>query len=170
MLRNLREYRNLARGLVLGALGALLVASVGACGGDDPTATPKPKAAAPAATATPVPGLIDSLYAGAKAEGEVIWATTDTEKRTAAMIEGFEQAYPGVKVKLITGTSADLTEKLFLEATANKVSVDVTDPGRDNRVVDQGLAEDQRSRSADAAVLERCRSNAAHSALRGTPV
>ena len=142
MLRNLREYRNLARGLVLGALGALLVASVGACGGDDPTPTPKPKAAAPAATATPVPGLIDSLYAGAKAEGEVIWATTDTEKRTAAMIEAFEQAYPGVKVKLITGTSADLTEKLFLEAQANKVSVDVTDPGRDNRVVDQGLAED----------------------------
>ena len=49
MLRNLREYRNLARGLVLGALGVLLIASLGACGGDDPTATPVP----PAATATP---------------------------------------------------------------------------------------------------------------------
>jgi len=144
MLRNLREYRNLARGLVLGALGVLLTASLGACGGDDPTPTPTPKpvAAAPAATPTPVPSLLDSLYAGAKVEGEVIWATTDTEKRTTAIISGFEQAYPGVKVKLITGNTAELTERLFLEAQANKVSVDVTDPGRDNRVVDQGLAED----------------------------
>ena len=138
MLRTVK----MTRGLGLWVLGTLLVAAVAACGGSDPTATPTPRAAAPAATPTPVPGLLDQLYTGAKAEGEVIWATTDTEKRTTAMISGFEQRYPGVKVKLITGTSADLTERLFLEAQANKVSVDVTDPGRDNRVVDQGLAED----------------------------
>jgi len=128
----------------IAVLLSLLLPVLAACGSDDPTPTPVPKAAAPAA-ATPTPvvlGLLEQLYAGAQVEGEVVWATTDTEKRTTTMIAGFEQRYPGVTVKLITGTSADLTERLFLEAQANKVSVDVTDPGRDNRVVDQGLAED----------------------------
>ncbi len=58
------------------------------------------------------------------------------------MIGAFEDEYPGVSVQLITANSADLRERFFLEAQANRITVDVTDPGRDNRVVDEDLAED----------------------------
>ena len=126
---------------VLATLVALLaVASLAACGSDPtptPTATP-----APAATPTPVPGLLEQLYAGAQQEGGIVWATTDTEERTTAMIGAFEAKYPGVKVSLITANSAELRERLFLEAQAGRITVDVTDPGRDNRVIEEDLAED----------------------------
>jgi iron(III) transport system substrate-binding protein len=126
---------------VLATLVALLaVASLAACGSDPtptPTATP-----APQATPTPVPGLLEQLYAAAQQEGEIVWATTDTEERTTAMIGAFQAKYPGVKVSLITANSAELRERLFLEAQAGRITVDVTDPGRDNRVIEEDLAED----------------------------
>lgn len=126
---------------VLATLVALLaVASFAACGSDPtptPTATP-----APQATPTPVPGLLEQLYAAAQEEGEIVWATTDTEERTTAMIGAFQAKYPGVKVSLITANSAELRERLFLEAQAGRITVDVTDPGRDNRVIEEDLAED----------------------------
>ena len=126
---------------VLATLVALLaVASLAACGSDPtptPTATP-----APQATPTPVPGLLEQLYAAAQEEGEIVWATTDTEERTTAMIGAFQAKYPGVKVSLITANSAELRERLFLEAQAGRITVDVTDPGRDNRVIEEDLAED----------------------------
>ena len=125
------------------ALVALLIAaSFAACGTDEPTPTATPRPAAATATPTPVPSLLDQLYAAAQEEGEIVWATTDTEERTTAMIGAFEAKYPGVKVSLITANSAELRERLFLEAQAGNVTVDVTDPGRDNRVVDEDLAED----------------------------
>ena len=122
------------------ALVALLAAAFAACGSDPtptPTATP-----APQATPTPVPGLLEQLYTAAQQEGEIVWATTDTEERTTAMIGAFEAKYPGVKVSLITANSAELRERLFLEAQAGRITVDVTDPGRDNRVIEEDLAED----------------------------
>ncbi len=126
---------------VLATLVALLaVASLAACGSDPtptPTATP-----APQATPTPVPGLLDQLYAAAQQEGEIVWATTDTEERTTAIIGAFQAKYPGVNVSLITANSAELRERLFLEAQAGRITVDVTDPGRDNRVIEEDLAED----------------------------
>ena len=125
------------------ALVALLVAaSFAACGTDEPTPTATPRPAAATATPTPVPSLLDQLYAGAQEEGEVVWATTDQEEVTALFIEDFQETYPGVKVSLIRATSAELRDRLFLEATANKITVDVTDPGRDNRVVEEDLAVD----------------------------
>ncbi|MCY4447442.1 MAG: extracellular solute-binding protein [Chloroflexi bacterium] len=123
------------------ALAALMaVASLAACG-SDPTATPTPTPA-PQATPTPVPGLLEQLYAAAQQEGGIVWATTDTEERTTAIIGAFEAKYPGVAVSLITANSAELRERLFLEAQAGKITVDVTDPGRDNRVIEEDLAED----------------------------
>ena len=125
------------------ALVALLVAALfAACGTDDPTPTPTPRPAVATATPTPVPSVVDQLYAGAQEEGEVVWATTDQEEVTALFIEAFQEAYPGVKVSLIRATSAELRDRLFLEATANKITVDVTDPGRDNRVIEEDLAVD----------------------------
>ena len=123
------------------ALAALMaVASLAACG-SDPTATPT-ATPAPQATPTPVPGLLEQLYAAAQQEGGIVWATTDTEERTTAIIGAFEAKYPGVAVSLITANSAELRERLFLEAQAGKITVDVTDPGRDNRVIEEDLAED----------------------------
>ncbi len=127
----------------LATMAALLVAvPLAACGSEDPTPTPTPRPAVATATPTPVPGLLDQLYAGAQEEGEVVWATTDQEEVTALFIEAFQETYPGVKVSLIRATSAELRDRLFLEATADKITVDVTDPGRDNRVVEEDIAED----------------------------
>ncbi len=137
-----RYHQKWTRLLFLGVTGALLAASLAACG-TDPTATPT-ATSAPQSPQTPTstPGLIDRLYTAAQEEGEVVWATTDTEVTTTAMIAAFEQAYPGVRVNLITANTAGLTERLFLEAQAGRISVDVTDPGRDNKVLEQNLAED----------------------------
>ncbi len=136
-----RKLINICTRAVLATLVALLaVASLAACGSDPtptPTATP-----APQATPTPVPGLLEQLYAAAQEEGEIVWATTDTEERTTAMIGAFQAKYPGVNVSLITANSAELRERLFLEAQAGRITVDVTDPGRDNRVIEEDLAED----------------------------
>ena len=123
------------------ALVALLAAAAFAACGSDPTPTPT-ATPAPQATPTPVPGLLEQLYTAAQQEGEIVWATTDTEERTTAMIGAFEAKYPGVKVSLITANSAELRERLFLEAQAGRITVDVTDPGRDNRVIEEDLAED----------------------------
>ncbi len=128
------------RAIPVALVALLAVASLAACGSDPtptPTATP-----APQATPTPVPGLLEQLYAAAQQEGEIVWATTDTEERTTAMIGAFEAKYPGVNVSLITANSAELRERLFLEAQAGRITVDVTDPGRDNRVIEEDLAED----------------------------
>lgn len=128
------------RSIPVALVALLAVASFAACGSDPtptPTATP-----APQATPTPVPGLLEQLYAAAQQEGEIVWATTDTEERTTAMIGAFQAKYPGVKVSLITANSAELRERLFLEAQAGRITVDVTDPGRDNRVIEEDLAED----------------------------
>ena len=124
------------------ALVAVLAAALFAACGSDPTPTPTPRPAVATATPTPVPSLLDTLYAGAQEEGEVVWATTDQEEVTAIFIEDFQNTYPGVKVSLIRATSAELRDRLFLEATANRITVDVTDPGRDNRVVEEDLAVD----------------------------
>lgn len=123
------------------ALVALLAVAMFAACGSDPTPTPT-ATPAPQATPTPEPNLLERYYQAAQQEGEIIWATTDTEERTTAMIGAFEAKYPGVKVNLITANSAELRERLFLEAQANKITVDVTDPGRDNRVIEEDLAED----------------------------
>ena len=136
--------RILSVALAVAAVAAL-AAALAACGSDPtPTPTPTPVPAAPEATATPTPepDLLQALHAAAQEEGEIVWATTDTEERTTAMIGAFEDTYPGVSVSLITANSAELRERLFLEAQANKITVDVTDPGRDNRVIDEDLAED----------------------------
>lgn len=135
------------------ALGAAVLALAGllaACGSDPtatpaPTATPRPMATqAPqaAATPTPAPSLLERLHTAAQDEGRIVWATTDTEERTTAIINAFQARYPGVRVELVTANSADLRTRLFAEATAGRITVDVTDPGRDNRVVNEGLAED----------------------------
>ena len=129
-----------ARAALMALAALLAVASLAACGSDPtptPTATP-----APQATPTPVPGLLEQLYAAAQEEGGIVWATTDTEERTTAIIGAFEAKYPGVKVSLITANSAELRERLFLEAQAGRITVDVTDPGRDNRVIEEDIAED----------------------------
>ena len=136
------------------AAGALAVAALlasaallAACGRDptptpEPTATPRPAAPQATATPTPEPTLLERLYEGARDEGEVVWATTDTEERTTAIINAFQARYPGVSVALVTANSADLRTRLFAEAQAGRITVDVTDPGRDNRVVNEDLAED----------------------------
>ena len=135
-----RYQRGIAQLVVVALIGALVVTLMAACG-SDPTPTPT-SAPQEQAKPTPTPGLLDRLHAAARQEGEVIWATTDTEERTSAMIGAVEKAYPGVPVKLITANSKELTERLFLEAQAGQITVDVTDPGRDNRVVEADLAED----------------------------
>ena len=90
------------------------------------------------------PSLLDQLYAGAQEEGEVVWATTDTEEASPPLfIERLPGEVPGSEGEpdhrerapnCVTGSS--------WRRQANKITVDVTDPGRDNRVVEEDLAVD----------------------------
>ena len=78
----------------------------------------------------PTAGRADeaSLYAAAKAEGEVVWYTTlifDTAVRP--LIAAFEQKYPGVDVKFSRADSVPTALKILAEGRAGKPQADVFD-------------------------------------------
>ena len=69
-----------------------------------------------------------SLYAAAKAEGQVVWYTTlifDTAVRP--LIAAFEQKYPGVEVKFSRADSVPTALKILAEGRAGKPQADVFD-------------------------------------------
>ena len=69
-----------------------------------------------------------SLYAAAKAEGQVVWYTTlifDTAVRP--LIAAFEQKYPGVEVKFARADSVPTALKILAEGRAGKPQADVFD-------------------------------------------
>lgn len=69
-----------------------------------------------------------SLYAAAKAEGQITWYTTlifDTAVRP--LMNAFQQKYPGVQVKFSRADSAPTALKILNEERAGKVQADVFD-------------------------------------------
>lgn len=64
------------------------------------------------------------LYAGAKAEGKVVWYTSLAGSSYKELAKGFETKYPGVKIEPYRATSGDLMTKLVAEAEARHVLAD----------------------------------------------
>jgi iron(III) transport system substrate-binding protein len=60
------------------------------------------------------------LYAGAKAEGKVIWYTSLAGDSYKEMVKAFETKYPGIKVESFRAAGADLVVRLEEEAKARR--------------------------------------------------
>jgi Bacterial extracellular solute-binding protein len=67
------------------------------------------------------------LYAGAKAEGKVVWYTSLAGESYKAMVKAFEAKYPGVKVEAYRGSGHELTTRMMEEAKARKSIVDAVE-------------------------------------------
>lgn len=60
------------------------------------------------------------LYAGAKAEGKIIWYTSLAGDSYKEMVKAFEAKYPGVKVESYRAAGAELVVRLEAEAKARR--------------------------------------------------
>jgi ABC-type Fe3+ transport system substrate-binding protein len=71
-----------------------------------------------------------SLVAAATKEGEVVWYATIVRNQAARpLAEAFEKKYPGIKVRLHTGTQNDVLLKILDEGRAGGPRVDVSHGG-----------------------------------------
>jgi iron(III) transport system substrate-binding protein len=64
------------------------------------------------------------FYAGAKAEGKVVWYTSLAGSSYKELAKGFETKYPGVKIEPYRATSSDIMTKLVAEAEAKHFLAD----------------------------------------------
>lgn len=65
------------------------------------------------------------LYAGAKAEGKVVWYTSLAGSSYKELSKGFDTKYPGVKIEPYRATSTDIMTKVTAEAQAQQIIADV---------------------------------------------
>ncbi len=72
------------------------------------------------------------LYAGAKAEGKVMWYTSLAGDSYKAMIKAFETKYPGVQVDSYRVSGADITARMVEEAKAKRRIVDTIETTEGN--------------------------------------
>lgn len=161
--------------LALSATLALLV--VAACGAD-PTATPRPTntpvptptqammtdpTAMPTAmmepTAMPAKSLEDTLYEQALAtnDGKIAWVFPTRASQGDPIMEAFEAEYPGLDVELTTKSTSEVTEGLLLEHQLGNLAADVSDPGRDSRLLDRGIFSDSTDIFDDVGIEEQAR-------------
>ena len=150
--------------LVLSTMLALLV--VAAACGSDPTATPVPPTATPTAEAMmekPTPtammeekSLEEKLYeeALATSNGEISWVFPTRASQGDPIMEAFEAQYPGLDVTLTTKSTSEVTEGLLLEHQVGRIAADVSDPGRDSRLLDRGIFGDSSDIFADVGIPE----------------
>jgi ABC-type Fe3+ transport system substrate-binding protein len=64
------------------------------------------------------------LYAGAKAEGKIMWYTSLAGGSYKELANAFEARYPGVKVEAYRGTRQELGARIMAETQANRPIVD----------------------------------------------
>ena len=155
--------------LALSAMLALLV--VAACGAD-PTATPRPtNTPAPTPTqammeqptamptAMPAKSLEEMLYEEALAtnEGKIAWVFPTRASQGDPIMEAFEAEYPGLDVELTTKSTSEVTEGLLLEHQLGNLAADVSDPGRDSRLLDRGIFSDSTDIFDDVGIDEQAR-------------
>ncbi len=71
-----------------------------------------------------------SLIAAATKEGEVVWYATLVRNQAARpLADAFERKYPGIKVRLHTGTQSDVLLKILDEGRTGSPRVDVSHGG-----------------------------------------
>lgn len=82
--------------------------------------------AAMGAAAAPDPALLEA----AKKEGEVVWYTSLVVNQAARpLVAAFEKEYPGIKVRMTSGTTSDLLQKIMAEGQAGSPRADVSHAG-----------------------------------------
>jgi iron(III) transport system substrate-binding protein len=131
-LRPLRSHRPARLTAAVAAATAVVLAAVGCSSGlaDNPGTRP----AGPGAKSTayaPYAGLTgqartDKLVADAKAQGgelDVYTSNTDIQ----GLVDGFQAAYPGIKVNAFRANSETVLQRVLQEASAKKVGNDVVD-------------------------------------------
>ena len=72
------------------------------------------------------------LYAGAKAEGKVVWYTSLAGGSYKEIVNVFEKKYPGVKVEAFRASGSDLTVKLEEETKAKRYIADAIETTEGN--------------------------------------
>ena len=72
------------------------------------------------------------LYAGAKAEGKVVWYTSLAGGSYKEIVNVFEKKYPGVKVEAFRASGSDLTLKLDEETKAKRYIADAIETTEGN--------------------------------------
>lgn len=128
---------------LIGGLALLLMAA--ACGGGEPTATPVPDAGAQSEESPRIRELKavseakglrflthDEIVAGAQREGKLIATPGFDDANFRAIKEGFEAAYPFIKltIQAVGGTHAG--ERFNLEMLSGRAEVDVLEAGGDD--------------------------------------
>jgi iron(III) transport system substrate-binding protein len=130
MMRRSRPHPPLLAGIAAGVV--VLLAAAGCSSGlaDGPGAAPAGPGAASTAYA-PYTGLTgqartDKLVADAKAAGgELDLYTSNTDIQ--ALVDGFQAAYPGIKVNAFRANSETVLQRVLQETSAHKVGNDVID-------------------------------------------
>lgn len=125
--------------VVRGLSGALLglTMMLSACGGASAPASSAAPATSAAASGAPTSVANIAKYqgadrqqileAGAKKEGTVSWYTVLAGEGVDALVAGFQQKYPYLKVDTFRADTAPLFARMTQEAQANKPSFDVVD-------------------------------------------
>ncbi|MBI4488021.1 MAG: ABC transporter substrate-binding protein [Deltaproteobacteria bacterium] len=75
------------------------------------------------------------LYAGAKAEGKVVWYTSLAGGSYKEMVRAFEAKYPGVRVEAYRAGGSDLTVRMLEETKARRRTFDALETTHDSLMV-----------------------------------
>lgn len=103
--------------LTLSAGAALLLIGCSGNGSSDDKAAPK------AVDIGPVPA---DLYERARKEGQlVIYASLSSDTTTSSFARAFNEAFPGITVKFVTGSASEVSARYESEAQANVSQADI---------------------------------------------
>lgn len=92
------------------------------------------------------------LYAGAKAEGKIIWYTSLAGDSYKEMLKAFEAKYPGVKVESYRAAGADLVVRLEEEGKARRNIADTIETTEGSLIF---LRDDKLLRPYDSPYLDK---------------
>src|SRR5262249_23417817 len=109
-------------------LPLLCLALLVACAAPATTSRPSTSAAAPAASApsaAAAPEGWDTLVAAARQEGVVQVGGPQGVDFRHVLVDGFQQAYPGVKVEYVAGRQGDLWPRMQAERAAERYLWDI---------------------------------------------
>jgi iron(III) transport system substrate-binding protein len=127
----------MARARVSWIGGALLAATLAACGGTSPAALSVPPAASvgsPAASSAASQAAnpaVQALYEKAKAEGQVVWYAPNADDVIEPVAQAFMKAYPGIKVTHSVEKQQQMFSDIQVQQAAKHVTIDVAETAND---------------------------------------
>ena len=103
--------------------------------------------------------LEEKLYEEALAanDGKINWVFPTQPAQGEPIVAAFEEQYPGLEVILTTKSTSEVTEGVLLEHQLGTITADVSDPGRDRRLLDRGIYSDSTDIFDDVGIPEAAR-------------